>query len=293
MSEFNITVQGGKSIRLPVAGKYCDRDIVVTAEGGSEDLDAILAEQEEIIANLKEALQYKASSGDEVTRSIVNRSIENYADKEITSIGAYAFSECATLVSVNMPATTSIGAYAFSGCTMLSSVNLPLVTKIASYGFSGCTSLKSVDLPNMTLLSNAYTFSGCSSLVHLNAPKVVQIGGYVFQSTGIVNLLLPATTSLGNGTFRYSALQRADLPVCKSLGTYTFDQCASFTTLILRASSICKMLNANALTQTPIASGAGYIYVPSALVDSYKSATNWSNYAEQIRAIEDYPEICG
>lgn len=30
----NITVEGGKSIRLKTAGKYCDRDIVVTATGG-------------------------------------------------------------------------------------------------------------------------------------------------------------------------------------------------------------------------------------------------------------------
>ena len=32
----NITVEGGTSVRLPTAGKYCDRDIVVTATvGGS------------------------------------------------------------------------------------------------------------------------------------------------------------------------------------------------------------------------------------------------------------------
>ena len=30
----NITVEGGTSVRLPTAGKYCDRDIVITAEGG-------------------------------------------------------------------------------------------------------------------------------------------------------------------------------------------------------------------------------------------------------------------
>ena len=35
MSEFNITVESGKSVKLPTAGKYCDRDIVVTAEGGT------------------------------------------------------------------------------------------------------------------------------------------------------------------------------------------------------------------------------------------------------------------
>ena len=34
MSEFNITVEGGMSVRLQTAGKYCDRDIIVTAEGG-------------------------------------------------------------------------------------------------------------------------------------------------------------------------------------------------------------------------------------------------------------------
>ena len=31
---FNIEVQGGSSVRLPTAGKYCDRDIVVTATSG-------------------------------------------------------------------------------------------------------------------------------------------------------------------------------------------------------------------------------------------------------------------
>lgn len=34
MSEFNITIKGGTSKRLPTAGKYVDRDIIVTAEGG-------------------------------------------------------------------------------------------------------------------------------------------------------------------------------------------------------------------------------------------------------------------
>lgn len=44
---------------------------------------------------------------------------------------------------------------------------------------------------------------------------------------------------------------------------------------------------------TAIASATGYIYVPQSLVDQYKAATNWATYANQIRAIEDYPEITG
>lgn len=31
MSEYKISVEGGTSVRLTTAGKYCDRDIVVTA----------------------------------------------------------------------------------------------------------------------------------------------------------------------------------------------------------------------------------------------------------------------
>ena len=38
----NITVEGGTSKRLLTAGKYCDRDIVITAEGG-ESIDGIPA----------------------------------------------------------------------------------------------------------------------------------------------------------------------------------------------------------------------------------------------------------
>ena len=40
MSEFAIEVEGGKSVRLKTAGKYCDRNIVVTATGGGGDTDA-------------------------------------------------------------------------------------------------------------------------------------------------------------------------------------------------------------------------------------------------------------
>ena len=54
-----------------------------------------------------------------------------------------------------------------------------------------------------------------------------------------------------------------------------------------------EVLSVDNKIMTVIASGTGYVYVPSALVNSYKSATNWSTYADQIRAIEDYPDITG
>lgn len=58
----NITVEGGSSKRLLTAGKYCPEDIVVTATGSApEDLSAVLAEQEQLIATLQDTLRGKAA----------------------------------------------------------------------------------------------------------------------------------------------------------------------------------------------------------------------------------------
>ena len=54
---------------------------------------------------------------------------------------------------------------------------------------------------------------------------------------------------------------------------------------------MAKLVNKNALQNTMIANGTGYIYVPAELVETYKTTSNWETYADQIRAIEDYPEI--
>lgn len=74
-----------------------------------------------------------------------------------------------------------------------------------------------------------------------------------------------------------------------------FQSNASLTAVIIRRTDAVNPLPwSNAFSgTTPIANGTGYIYVPKALVNSYKAATNWSKWAAQFRAIEDYPEICG
>lgn len=37
-----------------------------------------------------------------------------------------------------------------------------------------------------------------------------------------------------------------------------------------------------------VESGTAFIYVPDALVDGYKAATNWSTYASQIKPLSEY-----
>lgn len=101
-------------------------------------------------------------------------------------------------------------------------------------------------------------------------------------------------TSVGNyGFCTCSELTSVNFASVTSIGDYAFAWCDKFTTLILRSTTMCTLTNTSAFLSTPIKSGDGYIYVPSVLVDTYKTATNWSSYASKIRAIEDYPDICG
>ena len=97
-------------------------------------------------------------------------------------------------------------------------------------------------------------------------------------------------TSIGNYAFAgRSNLTSADFPAATSIGEFAFSGPSNLTSLILRVTTqVCTLSNTNAFINTPIKSGTGYIYVPAALIDSYKTATNWTTYANQFRALESY-----
>ena len=90
-----------------------------------------------------------------------------------------------------------------------------------------------------------------------------------------------------------SGLTSCDFAAVRSIGGYAFQNCSNLNTLILRGGTVAELKNTGAFLSTPIKSGTGYIYVPASLVERYKGATNWSVYAAQFRAIEDYPDITG
>lgn len=86
-----------------------------------------------------------------------------------------------------------------------------------------------------------------------------------------------------------TALETVDVPNVTSIEANTFYNCTALTALILRnTQAVCTLANTNALQNSAIAKGTGYIFVPAGQVTAYKTATNFSTYAEQIRAIEDY-----
>lgn len=224
---FEITVEAGTSVRLPTVGKYCDRDIIITATGGGgEDINAF------------------------IDRSITEVNIS----EGVTKIGDFAFRSCTNLKSVTLPSTLkTIGSSAFYS-TKITTLDVPNgVTKINSNAYTSCTSLTTVFLPDTVTALDTQCFRYDTKI---------------------------SKVTMGEGI--------------NSIGTYCFSGCSGLKAVIIRkTASVCPLSNTNAFSSSAISSKTGYIYVPSALVESYKAATNWSTYASQFRAIEDYPEICG
>ena len=66
-------------------------------------------------------------------------------------------------------------------------------------------------------------------------------------------------------------------------------QAKPLKSLLLRSETLSILKSANAFINTAIAVGVGGIYVPSSLLSSYKTASNWSTYADNIYPFDAYP----
>ena len=99
----------------------------------------------------------------------------------------------------------------------------------------------------------------------------------------ITNYYNDSITKLRLYAFRNcNKLERTEFTKLEYLGQVAFAGCSALTKLIIRSESVCTLQNTGAFTDTPIANGTGYIYVPDNLVNTYKTATNWSNFADYI-----------
>lgn len=164
-----------------------------------------------------------------------------------------------------------IGYQAFRYYSSLKRCSFANVKTVAQYAFSDCGALEKVNIPNATTIEQR-AFYNCKTLKNLHLPKVTTLEDYALVQNGLVKVRFDVITHIAQKTF---------------------SACASFETLILATPTLATLANVNAFDSTPIKSGTGYIYVSQALIEQYKVATNWITFAEQFRAIEDYPEICG
>lgn len=245
---------------------------------------------------------------------LTNGLLTSYTNSRITTLRPYALANMTTLKSVNLPNVTTYSNYAFyyctalerfdteksisnapyylfEGCTALTSINMPLLTKIGQKFAYNCTSLVSVNLPSATSTIGILPFGNCTSLESISLPKLTNVGTQCFLNCiKLVNIDIPCATIIDQGGFQgCTALTYLDLPAVAQIKATAFKG-SSLTTLILRNESLGTLANTSAFDSTPIASGTGDVYVPDELVESYKVATNWATYADQIKPLSELEE---
>ena len=165
---------------------------------------------------------------------------------------------------------TNIRNYAFNYCSNLALTELPeTITSIGNYSFNNCANLSLTKLPaGLTNIGNN-AFDTCRSIKITEVPEgITDLKSYAFSGcTSIISLkILGNITGFGNYCLNgCNALEKIELPNITSVPT----------------------LGTNSLKGTKIVGTIGYIYVPDDLVESFKVATRWVDYAEQIKPISE------
>ena len=227
----------------------------------------------------------------------------------VTSIGQNAFTNCYFLKSLTFPiGLTNISDSALSNCMAMESVSFPLgVSGIEYRIFNGCAKLSQFVFPHDVTGTLYVLFNGCNNLPAVTLPPAVtEIGNYAFQNCfkietfsipssiegignnafyGCYNLrhitIPPSVKSIGSGTFTYSdSLSSITIPSSvTSIGNNAFASCRGLSQIHF-LSTTPPTLGGTSVFKN-IASDCK-IYVPTASLQSYKTATNWSSYASKM-----------
>lgn len=194
------------------------------------------------------------------------------------------FSYCQKLSSLNISNfntsnVTSMNGM-FTNCWLLESLNLSNfnTSNVEDMGnmFSTCRVLTTLDLSGFvtTKVTSMYQmFNGCYELATLNMSN--------FNTSNVTNM-----TYMFSYCYALTTLDLSSFDTTKANTNYMFNN-SGIEKLIINRQDVFKMTNINMFNNTPISNGTGYVYVPDNMVETYKSATNWSNYADQIKPMSE------
>ena len=165
--------------------------------------------------------------------------------KGVKVIGDWAFSDCNSLTSINIPnSVTTIGDSAFWGCDSLTNINIPnSVTTIGNWGLGACKSLTSITIPNSVVIIIGNPFYGWHGILNNESKAFIYEDHVLFNNNKTLliayraketNYTIPnSVTTIGEGAFSgCKSLTNINIPnSVTTIGKGAFSHCDSLTSI--------------------------------------------------------------
>lgn len=256
---------------LLTAGKYCEDNFTLTDVSGSSEDTLLQALRNTVTSVEDDTLTSIRSYGLAYMTALTSVSFPN-----LQTINSYAFYNDYAIIwnGWPFPKAKTIGNYAFRYCYGLTGdIVLPnTVTSIGQHSFANCTGMTTFTANGTITTLGTYTFNGASN--HVMALREIHLPH--LGSSIALNLNFGSTTAAS----ACQHLEVCDIGNAKSIAANTFANCYKLQTLIMRRTdSVTTCANVNAFLNTPIRgrnSRTAKIYVPQALIDTYKAASVWT-----------------
>ena len=234
------------------------------------------------------------------------KEVYGFEDTIIETLPAYMFQACSSLEKIKLsPAVKTLGSCLFNQCTALREVTIPEgVTTIPQNCFALCLSLATIVLPSTVtkILANAFANSG---IVEISL-AVGQLGASAFYNCQrLTKVSISGLSIIPSGAFQYCAnlmdvslaedhltqIAQQAFAYCTSLAEITIP--STVTSIGNQCFSGCdSLMRVHVKATTPPTLGSNVfgsfyaddfkIYVPVGTLAEYKSATNWSYYAQYM-----------
>ena len=203
-------------------------------------------------------------------------------------VGIQGFNSCnnATGTIKISEEQTVINDHSFRNCSKLKFELHDNITKIGQYGFYNCYENNITKLPSkLEEIGNYAFYQNYNMKLNEIPPLVKSIGSYAFRTHSFEHLkIYDACETINTQAFRYSSsLKTVELGTGINLiNVYAFANNTELTTFTIHATTP-PTLGSYAFDYC---SKLEEIRVPASALETYKSASNWSKYADIMVGIE-------